>query len=92
MTKETTLTEENFLHSYLRFNDRQAGVSLLYCEEKKSYYYNSYCVESKLLKELFSVEHDFLCDAIDLVNQEFGTWELVTIEEKKSGCSSCHAK
>ena len=32
-----------------------------------------------------------LSDALDVVNQEFGTWEAESFEEKK-GCGSCVAK
>ncbi|MFK7824751.1 MAG: hypothetical protein AB8G05_11370 [Oligoflexales bacterium] len=86
------LTEENYESDFLRFQDRQAGVSLVYdpCEER--YYYNAYCVETKLLKELFSVEYRFLEEALETVNDEFGTWELVSFDKKKSGCGSCVAK
>ena len=82
---------DNFQTHYLRFRDRQAGISLIYEASQNSYRYNVYCLETKLLKEIFSLEFDFLDDAIISLNQEFGTWELVAYEQK-SGCGSCVAK
>ena len=86
------LTEENYESDFLRFQERQAGVSLVYDPAEERYYYNAYCVETKLLKELFSVEYRFLEEALETINDEFGTWELVSFEKKKSGCGSCVAK
>lgn len=86
------LTEENYESDYLRFQDRQAGVSLVYDPYEERYYYNAYCVEMKLVKELFSVEYRFLEEALETINDEFGTWELVSFDKKKSGCGSCVAK
>lgn len=85
------LTKSNYQDSYLQFNDRQAGISLVYSDIEQSFFYNAYCIETKLLKELFSVEFDFLDDAIDMINSEFSSWSLQTFE-KKSGCGNCAAK
>ena len=90
-TKDNTITEDNYTYSYYSFEDRQSGISLVYSLEKKAYLYNVYCIEQTLLKELFTVEYDFLDDAIETVNSEFGSWNLKTFEEKKSSCSSCQA-
>lgn len=85
------LTEENFSHSILKFRDRQAGVSSIYDPESERYTYNAYCIESQLLKELFTCEYEFLSDAVTAINEEFGQWELVDLSAK-SGCGSCVAK
>ena len=45
---------DNFQTHYLRFRDRQAGISLIYEASQNSYRYNVYCLETKLLKEIFS--------------------------------------
>ena len=84
------LTEENYSISYLEFRDRQAGVSLIYSPKSDSYLYNVYCVERKILKVIYSVEFDFLSDALKLLNEEFSTWELKNYE--KSKCSTCSNK
>ena len=76
----------------MRFETRQAGISFVYCPDKDSYSYNAYCLEMELLKELYSKEFDFLDDALEHINSEFETWELVPYEKEKSGCSSCVAK
>lgn len=87
------LTEDNYDHKIFRFRDRQAGISVIYDGIKDLYTYNAYCLETKILKELFSVEFDFLVDALELINDEFGTWELVDmVPQKQSGCGSCAAK
>lgn len=91
-TESKTLSSENYTDNYYNFEDRQAGVSLVFCPEKNRFFYNAYCVEKKLLKELFSVEYDFLEDALHTVNSEFGQWELKTFEKKKEGCGTCVAK
>jgi hypothetical protein len=44
-----------------------------------------------LLKELFTSEYEFLNDALAVVNDEFGQWELVDLSAKE-GCGSCVAK
>lgn len=85
------LTEENFSHAILQFRERQAGVSPVYDPENDSFSYNAYCVETKLLTELFTCEYEFLSDALHAVNEEFGQWELVDLSAK-SGCGSCVAK
>lgn len=89
-TQYELLTPENWEHSYLQFQDRQAGVSLVYSAEEDCYYYNAYCLEMKILKDLLSVEFDFLSDALSFINNEFHTWTLK--EHGESGCSSCAAK
>jgi hypothetical protein len=85
------LTEENYAHCILQFRDRQAGVSVVYDPDFDTYAYNSYCIEAKLLKELFTCEYEFLADALAVVNDEFGQWELVDLSAKQ-GCGSCVAK
>ncbi|MBI2602905.1 MAG: hypothetical protein HYW48_07610 [Deltaproteobacteria bacterium] len=87
-----TLNENNYASSYLSFGQRQAGVSLVFSPEEQKFFYNAYCVEAKLLKELFSVEYEFLEDALETINQEFGQWELVEFEAKKKTCGDCAAK
>lgn len=86
------LTIDNYLTSVFRFRDRQAGVSIIYDPDAELYTYNAYCLETEIMKELFTVEHDYLEDALELINQEFGNWELVDLAEQKSSCSSCVAK
>jgi hypothetical protein len=85
------LTEENYSHTVLVFRDRQAGVSEIFDPESQTFTYNAYCLEKKLLEELFTCEYDFLTDALDAINEEFGTWKAETFDEKK-GCGSCVAK
>jgi hypothetical protein len=86
------ITEDNVQEKAFRFRDRQAGVSLIYDPLRSAYSYNAYCLETKIMKELFSVEFEFLEEALELINDEFGSWELVDLGEKSSGCSSCVAK
>ena len=85
------LTPENFDHTILVFRERQAGVGVVYDPDSESYTYNAYCVETKLMKELYTVEYDFLDDALEAVNEEFGNWEKTDLAAKK-GCGSCVAK
>lgn len=85
------LTEENFLDHVLCFRDRQAGVSVIYDPDDDCFTYNAYCFEKVLMKELFTVEYEDLDEAIALINDEFGTWELTPFV-KASGCGSCVAK
>ncbi len=85
------LTESNYSHSILTFRDRQAGVSVVFDPESDVYTYNAYCIEATLLTELFTCEYKFLADALAVVNDEFGQWELVDLSAK-SGCGSCVAK
>jgi len=84
------LTSENYAHSVLVFRDRQAGVTEIYDPESSRYTYNAYCLEKKLLKELFTFEYEFLEDALLAINEEFGTWALESFDQK--GCGSCAAK
>jgi hypothetical protein len=91
-TSTKTLTTENYSHSFFNFEDRQAGVGLVFSPNENRFYYNAYCLEAKLLKELFSVEHEFLEDALITINDEFGQWELKSHEVKKEGCGTCVAK
>ena len=92
MSQSESLTRENFLHTALRFRDRQAGVSVIFDPKTQQYTYNAYCIETKLVEELFTCEYDDLDDAVALIQSEFGTWESFDLNEKKSGCSSCVAK
>jgi hypothetical protein len=85
------ITEENYSHSILQFRDRQAGVSVVFDPTADRFTYNAYCIEAKLLTELFTCEFEFLGDALETINSEFGQWELVDLS-KKSGCGSCVAK
>lgn len=90
---EKNLTRDNYNHSFYSFGDRQAGISLVFSPEENRFFYNAYCLEAKLLKEIFSVEHEFLDDALETVNAEFGQWELKSHDVKKDdGCGSCVAK
>ena len=84
------LTESNYDHSVLVFRDRQAGVSEIYDPESGAFSYNAYCLEKKLMKELYTCEFDFLTDALEVINAEFGSWELEDFDQK--GCGSCVAK
>ena len=90
---DTKLTEENFTDNAFTFRDRQAGVSVIYDEINDQYSYNAYCVETKLLKELFTCEYDYLEEALKTINDEFGTWDFTPLSTKaKQGCGSCAAK
>lgn len=84
------LTEENYSHTVLVFRDRQAGISEVFDPETESFSYNAYCLEKKLMKELYSCEYDFLADALDRINEEFGTWTPESFDKK--GCGNCAAK
>ena len=84
------LDSENYSHTVFRWRDRQAGISLVFDPEMERYSYNAYCIETKLLKELFSCEFAFLEDALELINSEFGNWEMHSLDTK--GCGSCAAK
>ncbi len=84
------LTETNYDSSVLVFRDRQAGVSEIYDPESGTFSYNAYCLEKKLMKELFTCEYDFLTDALEVINEEFGSWDLESFDKK--GCGSCVAK
>jgi hypothetical protein len=86
------LTADNYLDSYLLFEQRQAGISLVFCPEENRFFYNVYCLEIELVKELLSVEFEYLEDALDFLNLEFGQWKVKSYDKKKSGCSTCVAK
>ncbi|RYZ51978.1 MAG: hypothetical protein EOP07_20380 [Proteobacteria bacterium] len=86
------MTVENFQEKAFRFRERQAGVSIIYDPDAEAFTYNAYCLETKIMKELFTVEFDYLDDALELMNDEFGSWELFDLSEKSSGCGSCVAK
>ncbi len=86
------LTEDNYLDKAFQFRDRQAGVSLIFDPQSERYIYNSYCLETKIMKELYTVEYDYLVDALKHINDEFGSWELVDVHTQSSGCGSCVAK
>lgn len=90
-SSQAHLTVENYDHSVFVFRDRQAGVTEIYDPITEAYSYNAYCLEKKLLKELFTCEYEFLEDALHVINQEFGSWQIESFEEK-SGCGSCVAK
>ncbi len=85
------LTEDNYQEEVYVFGDRQAGISCIYNPEGDQFSYNAYCLEKKLLKELFSSEHEFLSEAIELINSEFGTWQIHKLDGSTS-CGSCAAK
>lgn len=85
------ITEENYDHTVLVFRDRQAGISEVYDPDSDRYSYNAYCLEKKLVKELFTREYAYLSDAVQAINEEFGTWKTETFDEEK-GCGSCVAK
>lgn len=93
MTKKTAqkITAENYDHTILVFRDRQAGISEVYDPFDDRFHYNAYCLERKLMKELYTTEFEFLEDALTHINDEFGTWEPESFDQKK-GCGSCVAK
>ncbi len=86
------LDSDNYLEKAFRFRDRQAGVSVIFNPEGESFTYNAYCLETKIMKELFTVEFDYLDDALQLMNDECGSWELIDLGEQSNGCGSCVAK
>ena len=85
------INNENFTYSYFQWRNRQAGDSLTFDPDRQNFAYNAYCTETELLKDLFTCEYEFLDDAISVINQEYGNWELKSFEEK-SGCATCVAK
>lgn len=91
ISEKAKLDAENYTHSVLVFRDRQAGVSEIFDPIDNAYSYNAYCLEKKLVKELFTCEYEFLEDALHVVNEEFGTWDMESFEVDK-GCGSCAAK
>jgi len=92
MTLGPKLDQSNFEVKAYRFRDRQAGVSLVYDPDNESYTYNAYCLETLLVKDIYSREFGYLEDALDHVNDEFGTWDLTDLISSKKGCDSCVAK
>ena len=90
MQDNEKLTADNYDHTVLVFRDRQAGVNIVFDPDDESYSYNAYCLEKKLLKELFTCEYDFLEDALNVINEEFGSWETESFDKK--GCGNCAAK
>ncbi len=82
------LTVENYEGSCLTFGDRQAGISHVYSPGNSRFYYHVYCVDRKSLTDIFSVEYEFLTDALETVNSEFAGWERQEYEAK-SLCSTC---
>lgn len=86
------LDSDNYLEKAFRFRDRQAGISVIYDPQSERFSYNAYCLETQIMKELFTVEFDYLDDALKLMNDEFGSWELVDLSGKSNGCGSCVAK
>lgn len=86
------LNETNFLHSCLAFESRQAGVSAIYSPEEQRFSYHAYCLETKLRKDLVSVEYQRLEDALDYINTEFAHWKMKSWDEgSKKSCGDCHA-
>ena len=90
--RDLMLNQDNFMDKALRFRDRQAGVSVIFDPTTEHYSYNAYCIETQLMTELFTCEYEDLDEALQVVNQEFATWDLFDLSEKKAGCSSCAAK
>ena len=88
---KTLLTESNYLEKALKYRDRQAGISIIYDASQDVYTYNAYCLELVLMKEILTTEYDYLEDALEFINSEFGSWELVDLANA-SGCGSCVAK
>lgn len=89
--KYNPLNVENYTYKILRFQDRQAGIGVVYDPSKEKFFYNAYCLEIKIMKELYAVEFEFLEDAVTHINEEFGTWKIEEFGQKKS-CGDCHAK
>ena len=81
------LTPDNFTSMALRHRDRQAGVSMIYDPETDIFVYNAYCLELKLLKELFSHECATLEEALAVINDQFSTWELTELAVASEGCA-----
>lgn len=90
VSRPMPLTADNYDHTILIFRDRQAGVSEIYDPDTGCYSYNAYCLETQLMKELFTCEYEFLSDALEVINDEFGTWTPKTFDD--GGCGSCAAK
>ncbi len=92
MNTAARLTAQNYGWCSFKFRDRQAGVTEIYDPLAKCYRYNSYCLEQKLLKEIYSKEFAFLDDALTHTNGEFGNWEFQDLSLKKPACGSCANK
>ena len=82
------LTPDNFTSMALRHLDRQAGVSMIYDPDDDIFVYNAYCLELKLLKELFSQECTTLEEALEMINAEFGGWTLADLAVEHKGCAA----
>ena len=89
MSTTAKLTAQNYSWCFFKFRDRQAGITVIYDPAAASYHYNSYCLEQKLLKEIYSKEFTFLDDALAHTNLEFGNWEFQDLSLKKPACGSC---
>ena len=85
------ITADNYSYAYFRFQARQAGIAFSYCANRQQFIYNAYCMETELLKELTSVEFEYLEDAMQFINDEFSQWEFIEIPED-TGCGSCSNK
>ena len=80
------LTQENFATMALHHRDRQAGVSMIYDPHQDIFVYNAYCIELKLLKELFSRECATLDEALAVINEEFAGWQLRELAQSGGAC------
>lgn len=85
------IDSSNYTYKVFMFEDRQAGIGLVYDPFSEKFNYNVYCLETKLMKEIYSEEFNFLDDAIEHVHDEFGQWKLTEFQEESS-CGSCSAK
>jgi hypothetical protein len=86
------LTRDNYEFQVLRSRARQAGVSLIYDPERDEFTYNAYCLELKLLKELFTQEFETLDEALSCIHEEFGSWQLADAAvplPSAAGCGGC---
>ena len=90
MSTAAKLTAQNYGWCLFKFRDRQAGVTEIYDPAAECYHYNSYCLEQKLLKEIYTREFAFLDDALEHTNLEFGNWEFQDLNLKKPACGSCN--
>ena len=89
MSTAAKLTPHNYGWCVFKFRERQAGVTEIYDPGAECYHYNSYCLEQKLLKEIYTREFAFLDDALEHSNREFGNWEFQDLSLKKPACGSC---
>ncbi len=83
------ITADNYDFKILRSRARQAGVSSIYDPVTDGFSYNAYCLELKLLKELFTKEFDSLEEALDCLNDEFGSWELADAAVSLPSANGC---